>query len=595
MLDYLAKGFPTQLYERYADENGNLRSRPVTVDGQPVQSREAAELRDRLIEKLCALPPVQTALDQILHHFGAEAVAEVTGRSRRIVKRTGADGHARLAIEGRPASANLGETQSFMDDKKRILVFSDAGGTGRSYHADLRARNQRKRVHYLLEPGWKADTAIQGLGRSNRTNQAQPPLFRPVSTNVKGEKRFLSTIARRLDSLGAITRGQRQTGGQGLFRPEDNLESAYAQAALIELYGRIFRGEVEFASLKDFEEATGLSLTAQGGAMREDLPPITTFLNRLLALRIALQNRYFELFEELLNIRVEAAIAAGIYDQGLETIRAESLVITARDILHKHARSGAETSLLTVRREDKNEPLSLQDALALAKAPNISLAVNPQSGRAALLAPASSLTLEDGRVEERIRLIRPMSRDTTPKEKLAQSQWRQADAQEFEEAWLTELEKIPATRVSNMYLVAGLLLPVWKHLPRGQSKVYRLETDERERVIGRLLNVTDVPSLRTAFNLDGGKTLSPADALSLLLGEGTPLPLRGDLTLKISAVMGAKRIELLGFSDTEVGQLKSFGFFSEIISWRLRLFLPKDTGIDALERLFALYPPLSSA
>ena len=75
---------------------------------------------------------------------------------------------------------------------------------------------------------------------------------------------------------------------------------------------------MEFASLKDFEEATGLSLTAQGGAMREELPPITTFLNRLLALRIALQNRYFELFEELLNIRVEAAIAAGIYDKALK-------------------------------------------------------------------------------------------------------------------------------------------------------------------------------------------------------------------------------------------------------------------------------------
>ena len=88
-----------------------------------------------------------------------------------------------------------------------------------------RRKNRRLRVHYLLEPGWKADAAIQGLGRTNRTNQAQPPLFRPVATNVKAEKRFLSTIARRLDTLGAITRGQRQTGGQGLFRPEDNLES----------------------------------------------------------------------------------------------------------------------------------------------------------------------------------------------------------------------------------------------------------------------------------------------------------------------------------------------------------------------------------
>ncbi|MCZ4287222.1 strawberry notch C-terminal domain-containing protein, partial [Marinobacter salarius] len=82
-----------------------------------------------------------------------------------------------------------------MDDAKRILIFSDAGGTGRSYHADLGAKNQRLRVHYLLEPGWKADNAIQGLGRTNRTNQAQPPLFRPVATDVKGEKRFLSTIA----------------------------------------------------------------------------------------------------------------------------------------------------------------------------------------------------------------------------------------------------------------------------------------------------------------------------------------------------------------------------------------------------------------
>src|SRR5205823_4784058 len=121
---------------------------------------------------------------------------------------------------------------AFMDDDKRILVFSEAGGTGRSYHAELSARNRRLRVHYLLEPGWKADAAIQGLGRTNRTNQAQPPLFRPIATDVKAEKRFLSTIARRLDTLGAITRGQRQTGGQGLFRPEDNLESHYGRDAL---------------------------------------------------------------------------------------------------------------------------------------------------------------------------------------------------------------------------------------------------------------------------------------------------------------------------------------------------------------------------
>jgi predicted RNA methylase len=597
VLDYLAKGFPTQLYERFEDENGNLQSRPVVVDGQPVQSREACAIRDRLIERLASLPPVQTALDQILHHFSAEQVAEVTGRNRRILKKASPDGHAHLIAETRPGSANLAETQSFMDDKKRILVFSDAGGTGRSYHADLSARNQRRRVHYLLEPGWKADTAIQGLGRSNRTNQAQPPLFRPVATNVKGEKRFLSTIAKRLDSLGAITRGQRQTGGQGLFRPEDNLESPYARAALIELYTRIYKGQVEFSSLEAFENATGLRIAAKDGAMLDELPPITTFLNRVLALPIALQNRFFDLFEELLNIRVEAAIASGTYDVGLETLIAESLTITDRRVLHTHERTGATTMLLTIRREEKNEPLGLEAVLTIARNSDAPFLINTSSNRAALGAPASSLTLEDGSVEERVRLIRPLSRNAISKAMLESSHWEIADEEAFTQLWQKELAEIPPTHSSEIHLVTGLLLPVWKHLPRGSSKVYRLQTDEGERIVGRLIQPTDVPQLRSAFNLDGGPALTPEDAHHLLL-SGTPrIELRGGIALRLSTLMGARRIELTGFRDTEVEQLKSFGLFSEIIAWRLRLFVPLEagTGIDALTRLFALYPPVSAA
>ncbi|MFZ1105949.1 MAG: strawberry notch family protein, partial [Hyphomicrobiaceae bacterium] len=182
ILSYLSHSFPTQLFEEYTDNDGNLASRPVLRDGQTVQCREAVERRDRLIERLASLDPVPGALDQIVQHFGADRVAEVTGRSRRIVAKVDGAGDRRLAVESRAGSANLAETQAFQDDEKRILVFSDAGGTGRSYHADLGARNQRLRVHYLLEAGWKADTAIQGLGRANRTNQAQPPLFRPIAT-----------------------------------------------------------------------------------------------------------------------------------------------------------------------------------------------------------------------------------------------------------------------------------------------------------------------------------------------------------------------------------------------------------------------------
>ena len=238
ILSYLMHAFPVQLQEPFTDDGGNLLSRPATdADGNPVICREATERRDALIEKLAALPPMPTALDQIVQHFGHEAVAEVTGRSRRVLRIVDAKGE-RLALRSRPASANLAETAAFMDGEKRILVFSMAGGTGRSYHADLSCGNTERRIHYLLEPGWRADQAIQGLGRTHRTHQASAPMFRPVTTDVKGERRFIATIARRLDSLGAITRGQRDSqtamGGSDavLFRESDNLESVYAKAAL---------------------------------------------------------------------------------------------------------------------------------------------------------------------------------------------------------------------------------------------------------------------------------------------------------------------------------------------------------------------------
>jgi hypothetical protein len=47
------------------------------------------------------------------------------------------------------------------------------------------------------------------------------------------------------------------------------------------------------------------------------LPPVTQLLNRVLALRIGLQNRLFAVFEELLDARIEAAVSAGIYDLGV--------------------------------------------------------------------------------------------------------------------------------------------------------------------------------------------------------------------------------------------------------------------------------------
>jgi len=581
VLDYLEHSFPVRLYEPFTDSDGNLSSRPVFRDGQPVESREAVARRTALIEKLASLPPVPGALDQIVQRFGTDMVSEVTGRSRRIVRKG-----ERLMVEGRAASANLAETQAFMDDVKRILVFSDAGGTGRSYHADLSARNTRLRVHYLLEPGWKADAAVQGLGRTHRTNQAQAPLFRPIATNVKAEKRFLSTIARRLDTLGAITRGQRQTGGQGLFRPEDNLESHYARDALRQLYLLIVRGKVEGCSLTLFEQTTGLTLTDENG-IRDELPPITTFLNRLLALTIALQDILFAAFEQLLTAKVEGAIAAGVYDLGLETLRAESFVVTDRRAIYTHPGTGAETQLLTIDQRQRNRPMLVGDAVARLDDQRAILLVNERSGRAAVQVPAPSFMLDDGEIERRVRLIRPMEQHHASLRTMEDSHWQQADRETFAAAWRAEVAAVPAFSDSTIHIVAGLLLPIWKRLPNESSRVYRLQTDAGQRIIGRRVSAAWAAGALAT----GVSTLTAQDAFNALADGRTMLDLAEGLHLRRARVMGANRIELSGFTDTMREQLTAYGLFHEIISWKLRMFVPADaTGPAVLAKVIERHP-----
>ncbi len=585
VLDYLAHSFPVQLYETFTDSEGKLSSRPVFRDGQPVECRDAARRRDALIEKLASLPPVPGALDQIVQRFGTDLVAEVTGRSRRIVRK-GEGPAARLVVESRAGSANLSETAAFMDDQKRILIFSDAGGTGRSYHADLGAKNQRLRVHYLLESGWKADAAIQGLGRTNRTNQAQPPLFRPIATDVKAEKRFLSTIARRLDTLGAITRGQRQTGGQGLFRPEDNLESPYARDALRQLYRKLYRGDVPGCSLLAFEDATGLSLTDDNG-LKDDLPPITTFLNRLLALTIAMQGILFTVFEELLEQRIEGAIAAGVYDLGLETLRAESFRVTDARVIYTHPGSSAETQLLTIAEKRRNTPTSLADALDWLDDPKGRLLVNSRSGRAAVQVPATSLMLDDGTIEPRLRLIRPTEASTVPAKIMEDTHWLEADRAAFTAAWTAELAEVPEFSEATLHIVAGLLLPIWKQLPQDETRVYRLQTDDGQRIIGRRVS----PAWVATTLADDAPKLSAAQVHALVLEGKTVVRLAEGMELHRSRVMGVNRIELSGFTEAQKDRLKADGFFSEIIAWKLRLFCPTDSGgVKVLDHLLARFP-----
>lgn len=589
LVEYLRHAFPVQQMRVFRTTDGVDRSEPMLdAEGEPVLSQEAIAARDELIEQLCALPPVPAALDTLIAHFGTDRVAEITGRSRRLVVKP--DG--RQAIERRSARANLVETSLFMDGVKPILVFSSAGGTGRSYHADRASKaGDKRRIHFLLEPGWRADVAIQGLGRSHRTNQTVPPVFRPVVTDCKGERRAISTIARRLDSLGALTRGQRQTGGQGLFDPSDNLESDLAREALAQWYRLLHGGKLASVSLANFQEMTGLRLVDDQGVLLERLPPIQRWLNRLLALRIAVQNAIFEEYMGLIQARADAAREAGTLDVGVETIRAEKIVTLADQCLRVDSRTGAETRLLHLELHLKPRITSWDRLMRIwGNSDGIACLHNGRSGRAALAVPSWSITDEEGRVIPMLSLERPTGSTRISEAGLALSHWKRVDRDRLRTLWEEECrEALTKVDTETVHVATGLLLPVWNKLPGDDVRVWRIDDGADSTILGRIIHPRALGRLQAEFGLaPDALPLSPDDLLrGAEAAGGIAIPGLKGARLVMAMVNNSRRIEIRDYAPEHRSWLKSCGAFSEVLSFRTRLFLPPDRAAEILKKIAA--------
>ena len=165
--------------------------------------------------------------------------------------------------------------------------------------------------------------------------------------------------------------------------------------------------------------------------------------------------------------------------------------------------------------------------------------------------------LDDGEIERRVRLIRPMEHHSLPLKMMAESHWAEADRECFAAAWQAELGEVPEFTDSTIHVVAGLLLPIWKRLPNESTRVYRLQTDAGERIIGRKVSPAWVA---TALAGDA-PALTPDAAFAALLEGRTVLELAEGLKLRRVRVMGAHRIELSGFSDTMRDRLRAYGLF----------------------------------
>ncbi len=234
--------------------------------------------------------------------------------------------------------ASLRSSGLFIDRSSSLHPKPHTASTGISLHASLQpsCTNRRRRVHITLELVFSADKTLQQLGRTHRSNAASAPIYKLLSTDAGGEQRFASAVARKLLSLGALTRGDRRAASIIDFSSM-NLETRHGGTALRRLVDwckgmpeEDLEGLVEFAKehghvLDGVDMTDGREINAALCRALDSVElleatnaqlQVGRFLNRLLMLPIAQQGLLSALFHTEHERVVKDAKQAGTHDEG---------------------------------------------------------------------------------------------------------------------------------------------------------------------------------------------------------------------------------------------------------------------------------------
>jgi hypothetical protein len=186
-----------------------------------------------------------------------------------------------------------------------------------------------------------------------------------------------------------------------------------------------------------------------------------------------------------------------------------------------------------------------------------------------------------------------MGRETMSVRDYAASRWEPSQNTSFATLWEREVNEVPEFSTTEFHVITGLLLPIWDRLPGDNMRVYRLQTDDGERVIGRLVTPEALGAVYAALGVDVDHALSAEHVWAAVMERGASVALAGGLSLRRARVMDAERFEVAGFPAGAVDQLKALGLMSEIITWKLRLFIPTTEGsVAILGRLLDRHPVL---
>ncbi|XP_059196618.1 si:ch73-63e15.2 isoform X2 [Centropristis striata] len=309
----------------------------IFVNHTSCQTARIEEMKQGLLNKISVLGkelPLNT-LDELIDKFGGpDKVSEMTGRKGRVVRRP--DGSVRYESRAEQGLTidhiNIKEKDRFMSAEKLVAIISEAASSGISLQADKRVKNQKRRVHMTLELPWSADRAIQQFGRTHRSNQVTAPEYIFLISELAGERRFASIVAKRLESLGALTHGDRRaTESRDLSKY--NFENKYGTKALDKITKAIL-GHIEnkvpppkdypggdamfFRDMKLGMMDVGIFCReSRFGINTEKDCSITKFLNRILGLEVHKQNSLFQYFTENFDYLIEKDKKEGKYDMGI--------------------------------------------------------------------------------------------------------------------------------------------------------------------------------------------------------------------------------------------------------------------------------------
>jgi hypothetical protein len=594
--------FPTTVFVDQTDPvTGNVIKVPLLKDGKPVQSKEALALKQKLLDKLSDIDLPDNPLDQIINHFGDKEVAEITGRRKKLKRnsKTGKVEFTKRAPDGVPTDkVNLSEMDNFNTGRKHIAIISRAASTGISLHAWRIFKNQERRAMLFLETGWSADTELQKNGRVHRSDQAHPPHYDYVFTDVGGEKRFVSTIARRLDQLIGLTRGQREAKG-GVDLSQYNYESKYGEAALAQFYRAALAGD-DIPGVKDPRQALkdmGVlkedPRTGQQSISKEDLTVVPRFLNRILGLTLDVQNPFFEHFQNTFAQVVTMAKAAGLFDEGVSDVTGESIRLVGQpEVVATDPTTGAKTSHYQLDVDRKTEPLEFADARQI---DNGTFYEHEKNGRY-IVAQELGTTTDPGtgKLVSRYRIYRPSGSVALMDARDLLAHYNEATAKDAKKTWDAVVAAVPPIKTDRIHIISGALLPVWNRLkrdPEQKLKIVRVKTDDGQRVVG--IQVSDKAVGQVLRQLGFAKPLQSADEIwTGVLHGGETVKLQDGLSLRLAKHAGEEAIEVDGVPSTRFDALRELGLQNERIDFKQRFFVPTEDGggKDVLAKLLAAYP-----